>query len=156
MARFISSMTIFPVIALGSGAMLTLMILLNGTLAAHGTLLFASWVPHATGTVMAAALLAVMRTHRIIAAPAPAPAWAYLGGVSGAITVVLTSYSVNTALALSGTIALGLAGQMIFSLIADARGLFGLQRRMPGLRDLVALALILAGSVVLIFFGRIS
>ena len=53
----------------------------------------------------------------------------------------------------SGTIALGLAGQMLFSLFADIRGLFGLPQRMPKARDYLALALIIAGSLVLIFLG---
>jgi transporter family-2 protein len=66
---------------------------------------------------------------------------------------MLTSYTVNTALALSGTIAIGLAGQVITALIADARGMFGLPQRSPTLRDAAALALILAGALVLIFGG---
>lgn len=138
--------------AFGAGALLSLMVLFNGTLAAYGSLFFASWVPHLTGTLAALVLLAVLRPRR--ASAARLPLWAYLGGISGGVTVMLTSFTVNTALALSGTIALGLAGQMIFSLVADMRGLFGLPRRMPGLRDLAALALIVAGSLTLIFFGR--
>ena len=138
--------------ALGAGGLLTLMVLFNGRLAAHGSVLFASWVPHLTGTVAALILLALLRPRR--AAPSRPPLWAYLGGISGGVTVMLTSFTVNTALALSGTIALGLAGQMIFSLFADMRGLFGLPQRMPGRRDLLALALIIAGSLIIIFLGR--
>jgi transporter family-2 protein len=48
---------------------------------------------------------------------------------------------------------LGLAGQIVFSLFADARGLFGLPQRMPGWRDFAGLTLISAGALVLIFFG---
>lgn len=138
--------------AFGAGGLLTLMVLFNGTLAINGSLFFASWVPHLTGSVAALILLALLRPRR--ANPERAPLWAYLGGISGGITVMLTSFTVNTALALSGTIALGLAGQMLFSLFADMRGLFGLPKRMPGARDLLALALITAGSLILIFFGR--
>lgn len=138
--------------AFGAGGLLTLMILFNGTLAIHGSLFFASWVPHLTGTFAALILLALMRPRR--ASVARPPLWAYLGGVSGGVTVMLTSATMNTALALSGTIALGLAGQVIFSLFADIRGLFGLPKRMPGARDYLSLTLILAGSLILIFFGR--
>lgn len=138
--------------AFGAGGLLTLMVLFNGTLAAHGSLFFASWVPHLTGSVAALLLLAVLRPRR--QGTGRAPLWAYLGGVSGGITVMLTSFTMNTALALSGTIALGLAGQMLFSLFADMRGLFGMPQRMPGQRDLAALALIAAGSLILIFLGR--
>lgn len=127
------------------------MVLFNGTLAAYGSLLFSSWVPHLTGTFAALLILIILRPAR--AAPARPPLWTYLGGISGAVTVMLTSATLNSALALSGTIALGLAGQMIFSLFADMRGLFGLPQRMPTGRDYAALALITAGSLILIFFG---
>lgn len=127
------------------------MVLFNGTLAAYGSLFFASWVPHLTGTIAALLFLIMLRPKR--AQLARPPLWVYLGGVSGAITVMLTSATLNSALALSGTIALGLAGQMVFSLFADTRGLFGLPQRTPVPRDYIALALIIAGSLILIFFG---
>lgn len=137
--------------AFGAGGLLSLMVLFNGTLAAYGSLLFSSWVPHLTGSVAAIALLVILRPKRAeITRP---PLWVYLGGVSGALTVMLTSAAMNSALALSGTIALGLAGQMVFSLFADVRGLFGLPQRMPVARDYAALSLIIAGSLILIFFG---
>jgi len=137
--------------AFGAGGLLSLMVLFNGTLAAYGSLFFASWVPHLTGTFAALLFLAILRPKRAqIARP---PLWVYLGGVSGAITVMLTSATLNSALALSGTIALGLAGQMVFSLFADMRGLFGLPQRTPVPRDYIALGLIIAGSLILIFFG---
>lgn len=138
--------------AFAAGSLLSLMVLFNGTLAQYGSLLFSSWVPHATGTIAALVALAVLRPRRALTARAPL--WAYAGGLSGAVTVMATSYALNTPLALSGTLAIGLAGQMVFGLIADARGLFGLRQRMPTARDLMALALIVAGSLVLIFLGR--
>ena len=137
--------------AFATGGLLSLMVLFNGTLATYGSLFFASWVPHLTGTIAALLFLAVLRPKRAeIARP---PLWVYLGGVSGAVTVMLTSASLNSALALSGTIALGLAGQMVFSLFADMRGLFGLPQRIPEPRDFVSLGFIIAGSLILIFFG---
>ena len=139
-------------IAFGTGGLLTLMVLFNGTLAQFGSLLFASWVPHATGTLAALVFLALLRPAK--ASTARPPLWAYTGGLVGAFTVMATSYSMNTPLALSGTIAIGLAGQIIFSLVADARGLFGLPQRRPGARDWLSLALIAAGSLILILYGR--
>ena len=137
--------------AFGAGGLLSLMVLFNGTLGAYGSLLYASWVPHLTGTFAALIALALLRPRR--AAVKRAPLWAYLGGVSGGVTVMLTSYTMNTALALSGTIALGLAGQMGFSLIADRFGLMGLPQHSPTARDFAAMALIVAGSLLLIFYG---
>ncbi|MEJ6403481.1 DMT family transporter [Yoonia sp. 2307UL14-13] len=140
--------------AFGAGGLLTLMILFNGTLAMHGSLFFSSWVPHLTGTFAALGLLLVLRPPR--AASVRPPLWAYLGGVSGAVTVMLTSAAMNTALALSGTIALGLAGQVLFSLFADMRGFLGLPQRNPTRRDFISILLIMAGSLIIIFYGGVT
>lgn len=137
--------------AFATGGLLTLMVWFNGTLAVTGSLYFASFVPHLTGSVVAIVVLLALRPTK--ATTVRAPWWAYLGGVSGALTVMVTSATMNTALAISGTIALGLAGQMLFSLAADKWGVMGLPQRDPTLRDMAALALILAGSLILIFFG---
>ena len=146
----ITSLLLFAA-AFAAGGLLSLMVLFNGTLAAYGSLFFASWVPHLTGTVAALLFLAILHPKR--AEVTRPPLWVYLGGVSGAVTVMLTSATLNSALALSGTIALGLAGQMVFSLFADMRGLFGLPQRTPQPRDFVSLSFIIAGSLILIFFG---
>lgn len=143
-------------IAFGSGGLLTLMVYFNGQLSHYGNPLFASWAAHGTGTVAAVVFLAILYRRR----PAPTdqskprvPLWAYLGGISGALTVMLTSTTVNTPLALAGTLALGLAGQVIFSLAADNWGFFGLPKRKLQLRDGAAILLILAGSALIILVG---
>lgn len=145
------SQRLYHAAAFGAGWLITLMVLFNGTLATYGTLLFSSWVPHATGTVAAVALLLVLKPAK--ASKVRAPLWAYLGGISGALTVILSSAAMNSALALSGTIAIGLAGQVVFSLIADMRGMFGMPKHIPTRRDYAALTLILCGAGVLILFG---
>lgn len=150
----------FPfALAFASGGLLSLMILFNGQWAASGTALFASWMAHGTGSLAALAFLAALhlagRGQRP-AAPSQAPRWAYLGGLSGAVTVMLSSSAVNSALALSGTLALGLVGQAAFSLASDRFGWFGLPSRPIRLADLAALALILLGSGLIIFSGRIA
>jgi bacterial/archaeal transporter family-2 protein len=140
--------------AFGTGGLLSLMVLYNGTLAFHTTPFFSSLAAHATGTVAALLLLALLPRARSGAALPPAPLWAYLGGLSGAVTVILTGAAMNTVLALTGTLALGLAGQVAFSLAADRWGLFGLPRRRPTARDLGAIALIAAGSLAIIYSGQ--
>ena len=144
--------------AFGTGCLLTLMVYFNGQLAFYGNALFSSWAAHGTGAAVALVLVMVLqRTHKADPAQTRSiPAWAYLGGLSGAATVMLTSVSVNSALALSGTLALGLAGQVLFSLAADRWGLFGLPKRRPDLRDLAALGLIVGGSCIIIVFGRVA
>ena len=142
-------------VAFGTGGLLTLMVSFNGQMAAATTPFFASLAAHGTGT-LAAGLVLILLISRTAARPKgqPAPWWSYLAGCVGAVTVMLTSVTVNSALALSGTLALGLAGQVVFGLLADRWGLFGLTPRRPGWRDWLALALIVAGSVTIIFWGQ--
>jgi len=138
-----------------SGGLLALMLLLNGTLAAATNATFASLAAHGSGAVLALAILLALPKGPA-GGPvwrAGAPAWAYLGGISGAVTVIVTALAMNSALALSGTLALGLAGQAAFAALADRLGLFGLPVRRLGWRDLAALALILAGSGLVILGG---
>jgi transporter family-2 protein len=124
------------------------MVLCNAEVTRYAGPLLGSLVPHATGTLAAGLALALLARR---GTGAKAPAWAYLGGLAGAVTVMLSSVAANTALALSGTLALGLVGQAAFGLAADRWGLLGLPRRRPTLRDLLALGLILGGSAILIF-----
>ncbi|EYD77545.1 hypothetical protein Rumeso_00711 [Rubellimicrobium mesophilum DSM 19309] len=134
--------------ALATGGLLSLMVLCNAEVTRNAGPLLGSLVPHATGTLAAGLALALLaRRGRGL----EAPSWAYLGGLSGAVTVMLSSMAANTALALSGTLALGLVGQAAFGLAADRWGLLGLPRRRPTVRDLAALTLILGGSTILIF-----
>ncbi|MBX3596984.1 MAG: DMT family transporter [Rhizobiaceae bacterium] len=141
--------------AFATGGLLTLMVHFNGELGRYGNALFSSWTAHGTGTIAAVVfILALGGKWRYENAPErTTPWWAYLGGLSGAMTVMVTSYAVNSPLALSGTLALGLGGQVLFSLAADHWGFFGLPKRQPELRDLAALALVMAGSAVIILYG---
>ena len=140
--------------AFGSGGLLTAMVFLNGEAGLHGGPLFSSWLAHGTGTVAAMILLATLwRRRDVTTTRGKAPLWAYLGGISGAATVMLTSTTVNTPLGLAGTLALGLAGQVAFSLAADRWGLFGLPRRKLTARDAGAVALLVAGSLLIILVG---
>nr|WP_298093958.1 DMT family transporter [uncultured Shinella sp.] len=142
-------------IAFGTGGLLALMVQFNGALAHHGNSLFSSWAAHATGTVAALLFLLVLPRRRPSLEPRPpAPLWAYLGGLSGAATVVLSSMAVNSPAGLPGTLALGLAGQLVFGLVADGWGLFGLPKRRITIRDFSALTLVLAGSLLILLAGR--
>ncbi|MGO4832661.1 DMT family transporter, partial [Rhizobiaceae sp. 2RAB30] len=81
-------------LASAAGATLAVMIDLNSQLAARSNAVFASWVAHGVGAVVALLLVAVasrVTRGRIgeTADLAPAPLWAYLGGIPGAFTVVL-------------------------------------------------------------------
>lgn len=143
-------------IAVGTGGLLTLMVLFNRALAAFTTPFFSSLAAHGTGTIAAAIALFLLGKGAAQPGLGRAPRWAYLGGISGAVTVMLTSITVNSVLALSGTLALGLAGQVVFGLLADRFGLFGLPRRTPSTQDIGALVLIVGGSLLIIFSGALA
>jgi bacterial/archaeal transporter family-2 protein len=144
--------------ALASGGLLTLMIHFNAELAHFGGPLYSSWCAHGTGTIAAIAYLLMLNRGRW---PRPdgsatvgrAPLWAYLGGLSGAVTVMLSGITVNSPVALTGTLALGLAGQVMFGLAADHWGMFGMAARRIGLKDILSVVLISAGSLLIILFG---
>lgn len=144
------SRSLTHLLAFASGGLLTLMVLFNGQWAIDGTALFSSWMAHGTGTLAALVFLAFFGRSQA-ASPEKPPPWAYLGGLSGALTVMLTSTAVNSPLALSGTLALGLVGQAGYSLVADRFGWFGLPRRAISRQQLAAFALVLAGGLLLIF-----
>ena len=63
--------------AFATSGLLTLMVWFNGTLAITGSLLFASWLPHVTGSILAIIVLFALRPA--IAKPTTKiPWWAYV------------------------------------------------------------------------------
>jgi bacterial/archaeal transporter family-2 protein len=147
------------ILAISGGVLLALMINYNSLLAKHTTPLFASWVAHGLGAV-AAFVLVVLRSKLSHAngratkdQRAKTPRWFYLGGIPGAFTVVLAAITVNGGLALSGTIALMLAGLVLFGIVSDHLGLFSTPKRRIVPADFLAALLVLAGSVLIIYGG---
>ncbi|ERE04698.1 DMT family transporter [Pseudogulbenkiania ferrooxidans] len=136
-------------LALLAGALLALMIHCNSRLAAYSNPLTASWLAHAIGLLTA--LLLWKARRRVPADASRPPRWAYLGGVPGALVVALAAITVNSPLAMSGTLALGMAGQMLLGLLSDRFGLFGMPRRLLQRHDALALPLVLSGCAILIF-----
>ncbi|UGA39865.1 DMT family transporter [Chromobacterium haemolyticum] len=137
-------------LALAAGAMLAWMIHCNSLLAAHSGPLQASWLAHGLGALTALALWrATTRSNPAPASCRPPPRWAYLGGLPGALTVALAAVAVNSPLALAGTLALAIAGQLLFSLLCERCG-FLVARRALTRHDAHAALLVLSGCAVLI------
>lgn len=78
------------------------------------------------------------------------PHWAWLGGLPGALTVVLAAFCLNSTLGMAGTLALLLLGQLLFGALCDALGWFGLPRRRPQGMDLLATFLVMAGALLIL------
>ncbi|WP_312018508.1 DMT family transporter [Streptomyces sp. I05A-00742] len=145
------------------GVLLALMTHYNSLLAKHTTPTFASWIAHGLGAVVAL-LLVLLAGSRLFrwgsgreeerpGRPADVPRWVYLGGIPGAFTVILAAIAVNGSLALSGTIALMLVGQIVFGLVSDHFGMFRTPKRRITARDGVVALCVLAGSALIIFGG---
>ncbi|MEO3874965.1 DMT family transporter [Nonomuraea sp. B12E4] len=147
-------------LALAGGVLLTLMTQSNAVLAHHTDALYASWAAHGLGAVVALLLVLTLSRRR----PAPrqpagtqdegrTPLWYRLGGIPGALVVVLSAVAVNSELALAGTIALMLTGQVVFGTVADHLGLLHTPRRRVTGTDLAVAGSVLAGSVLIVLGG---
>jgi transporter family-2 protein len=136
-------------LALAAGAMLAWMIHCNSQLAAHSGPLQASWLAHGLGALTALALWRAASGRGRHAAGRP-PRWSYLGGLPGALTVALAAVAVNSPLALAGTLALAIAGQLLFGLLCERFGLLAARRALT-IHDALAVLLVLGGCSVLIF-----
>uniref|UniRef100_UPI003BA1C33E DMT family transporter n=2 Tax=Aeromonadaceae TaxID=84642 RepID=UPI003BA1C33E len=84
------------------------------------------------------------------AGPEAAPGWAWLGGLPGALTVVLAALCLNSPLGMAGTLALLLLGQLLFGALCDGLGWFGLARRLPSGVDGLAALLVMAGALLIV------
>lgn len=151
-----ASLPALIVVAFGTGCLPTIMLFFNSELIGQGGPLLGSWIVHGTGTFAAIVLLLLLSRFRPADRAVPEgrpPLWAFLGGCTGAVNVMLSSTAVNAGLALSGTQAVALSGQMLFGLAADRWGFLGLPRRALSLADVLPVGLIVAGSLVIILFG---
>ncbi|WP_144202809.1 DMT family transporter [Shewanella sp. KCT] len=134
------------------GVALAVMIALNSELSKYGSPLLASWVAHGVGTLVALLLLGAVRLRQaaLTRRNGAAPWWAYLGGLPGAFTVVLGAMTVNSALGLSASIAFIMAGQILFGLVCDSLGLFGMARRRLNWGQGASLAVMALGALVVL------
>ncbi|EOE1184691.1 TPA: DMT family transporter [Proteus mirabilis] len=146
---------ILSLIALSSGVLLSLMIMSNSYLASFTTPLTASWITHGIGTLFSLIIYILYSSKNPLKKQSKNKIklqW-YLGGIPGAFTVLLAAMTVNSPLSLSGSIILMITGQIIFSVIVDAMGWFGVKKRRITLVDLWMCFLLILGSALLII-GR--
>ncbi|SCX28486.1 hypothetical protein DSM25558_4487 [Agrobacterium sp. DSM 25558] len=143
-------------LALIGGALLTLLISCSSLLAHSTTPIFSSFVAHAGGAIVA--LIIATSASFLLGRPKAGsvsnekpPFWMYLGGIAGALTVILPTMAVNGGLSLSGVIALSLVGQTAFGMISDQFGLFGSETRKVSIFDLIVALTVLCGSSLIIF-----
>lgn len=150
-------------IAILAGSLLALMIKLNSQLAIANSPLSASWIAHGIGALVA--LIIVFTFSTIISVNSKTETnkvnlakpkwWHFCGGLPGAFTVVVAAITVNSSIGLSGTLAMGLIGQIIFGFIIDHNGWFGLVKKPLNLTSALTTLPIISGSLLLIFTNKI-
>jgi transporter family-2 protein len=147
-------------LAFAGGLLLALMVNTNSLLARHTTPVFTSWVSHGLGA--AAAVILVLVFARVFGARGQVqkppsrtrmPLWFYLGGIPGAVTVILSAITVNSPLTLSGAIAFMLVGQVVFGIASDSFGLFRTLKRRIVAADVLGALAVLVGSALILFGG---
>ncbi len=143
---------ILSLLALFSGGLLSLMIMSNSYLASFTTPLAASWITHAVGAVFSFIIFCLYQFKKqpsLTNKKKTNLIW-YLGGIPGAFTVLLAAITVNSPLALSGSIILMITGQILFSLLVDIMGWFGVIKRTVTPSDILMCVLLISGSTLLI------
>lgn len=137
--------------ALFSGGMLGVMLFLNSGLAQYTSPSISSLIVHFVG-IFASWLIWKLISKRKVWIPfsVDAPIWTYLGGICGAMIVLISNITVNSSIGLVGSLSLMILGQTSFAILFDLKGWFGMKKRKIHLRDLLQVGCILAGCFLLI------
>lgn len=131
------------------GALITLMITLNGTLSTGVGNYTSSVVIHFLGLV--ATILVVVFTKATFKVRNHLSWYLYSAGAVGVFTVLFNNISF-AALGVSLTVALGLLGQTVSSLIIDHFGLLGMKKIEFEKKKIIGLLFIMAGIAVMTFY----
>lgn len=139
--------------AIASGGLLAIAIYLNGELSRYTTPFYSSMIVHGIGLAGSWLLWKLLfKGEGLIPFSSKAPKWAYLGGVGGAMIVVLSNITVNSPIGLVGSLSLMILGQTIFAILFDVNGWAGMQKRRLYQADFLQLGCILVGAVLIVFF----
>lgn len=132
-----------------SGVLIAVMLMVNGVLAGSLGNYTSTVLIHVVGLAAITVVLAVTRSRVVI--PRGTPILLFSAGVIGVFTVLFNNIGF-IALGASLTIALGLLGQTLASVVIDHFGWFGLPRIKFAKKKALGLALIAAGIVVMVIW----
>ncbi|MEC9281491.1 MAG: DMT family transporter [Bdellovibrionota bacterium] len=138
-------------IALLGGALLSLMVFLNASLAYYLGPVQASLVVHIVGSF--AALILFKISYRSIGFRSLKNYqfhWSHMVGFFGAFAVALIGYTVNTDIGISGTVGSAVLGQIVYGWFSDYFGFFGSGRKKPNWQDTAQAIFLLLGVGLLI------
>lgn len=131
------------------GVLISLMVLVNGSLSLAAGNFGGAVIIHASGLV--AVLLLLLFNRRKVAFLRYIPWYYYTGGIIGIMTVVSTTISFSE-LGVSLTLSLGLLGQTFAALLVDHFGLFGMAKQPFAFNRLLGLLLICSGIGCMMLF----
>jgi transporter family-2 protein len=134
----------YYLLALLTGALITVMVALNGQLTDTHGLYSASVIIHVVGLAAVSFLLLIKRESPFTKSGGPIPRYLYLGGAVGVITVLLTNSAFGN-ISVSAILALGLFGQSLMGIAVDQYGLFGMGKHPFDRFKLAGLSLMLLG-----------
>jgi transporter family-2 protein len=138
---------VFHLISFLTGALLSVMILINGRLTERIGLYQATAVIHLAG-VLFSLFASWLRKEK----PLPrsrSPWWFYLGGVIGVYTALANNFAFGK-ITLTSIVALGLLGQTMASLVIDTTGWLGMTRRPFRKSTLIGLVFCFAGIGIML------
>lgn len=107
----------------------------------------AAFVSFAVGTAALGILAAILHTRPDVTAAKALPAYAWFGGLYGAIFVVAAAWAVPR-LGVATTITLMVAGQLVISLVLDNFGAFGVPAAPISLTRLAGVVLVIGGVLL--------
>ena len=134
-------------LALLTGAVISVMVSINGGLTACVGEYAAAVIIHVVGTGFAL-ILCLLRRERIFARR-HAPAWAYLGGVIGVLTTFFNNFAFGR-ISVTNITALGLLGQTVTAALMDGLGLLGMPRRRIAPGTWLGIGISVAGVAVML------
>ena len=137
-------------LAVLSGALISIMVAINGELTARIGNYPATVIIHIAGLIM---IVVVMLVMRMKLHPGPrAPWYLYLGGVIGVGSVMFNNFTYPI-LGVSVSLALGLLGQLLLSLVIDRFGFFGMPKLPLRLHRVLSVCIVLIGIAIMMIGG---
>jgi transporter family-2 protein len=131
------------------GVLITIMILLNGVLSQKLGNYTSTFIIHLLGLTCISIILILKKNK--ISFSKDIPIYLYSGGILGVFTILFNNISFNS-LGASLTLALGLLGQSICSLILDHYGVLGMKVVKFKKEKLIGLIIIASGIVIMTLY----
>lgn len=130
------------------GALIAVMVFINGMLAGYTDSMFSVLVVHIVG-ITAIALIVVFKREKTVAGSGRLPVIFFCGGILGVLLTYLNNICIAS-LGVSLTLALGLVGQSAMSCAIDHFGLFGAAANRFNPKKLIGFGLCFAGVAVMV------